>query len=102
MHSKDLCHRDLKPENILLTDTSIDSQAKLIDFGLAKNWKLEAKDMNTKAGSCYYVAPEVLEGSYDYRCDIWSLGVILYILLVGYPPFNGPSNATIFQSIKRD
>jgi len=102
MHSKELCHRDLKPENILLTDTSIDSQAKLIDFGLAKNWKLEAKDMNTKAGSCYYVAPEVLEGSYDYRCDIWSLGVILYILLVGYPPFNGPSNATIFQSIKRD
>ena len=74
--------------------------AKLIDFGLAKNWKLSTKDMNTKAGSAYYVAPEVLEGKYDEKCDVWSLGVILYILLVGYPPFNGSDNESIFSAIK--
>jgi calcium-dependent protein kinase len=55
--------------------------------------------MQTKAGSAYYVAPETLHGDYDMRCDVWALGVILYVLLVGFPPFNGSSDARIFKRI---
>jgi calcium-dependent protein kinase len=52
-------------------------------------------------GTPYYVAPEVLSQSYDYRCDIWSLGVILFIILCGYPPFNGKTSREVIQKIKK-
>jgi calcium-dependent protein kinase len=58
--------------------------------------------MQTKAGSAYYVSPEVLEGNYDFQCDVWGLGVILYILLVGFPPFNGDSDAQIYNAIRNE
>ena len=60
----------------------------------------EDEKLNHKVGTPYYVAPEVLEGSYDRRCDLWSIGVITYIILCGYPPFHGNSNHEIFGKIK--
>jgi len=71
-----------------------DNMLKLIDFGISKVFydpgdEKKIINMKTKAGSAYYVSPEVLEGNYDERCDIWSAGVILYIMLCGYPPFYG-------------
>ena len=58
--------------------------------------------MNTKTGTAYYVAPEVLAGNYDLSCDVWSLGVILHILLVGYPPFHGSSEPEIYKKIRNE
>lgn len=56
--------------------------------------------MMTKLGTPYYVSPEVLDGKYDKRCDLWSVGVITYILLSGIPPFEGESEAQLYQKIK--
>jgi len=74
---------------------------KLIDFGLAKNYKITADILTTKAGTPYYIAPEVLSGKYDHMCDIWSLGVILYIILCGYPPFHGDTDQEILVKVKK-
>lgn len=63
---------------------------KIIDFGTSQEFKIGSKKkMEERYGTPYYIAPDVLNKSYNEKCDIWSLGVILYILLVGYPPFNG-------------
>ena len=102
-HSQGIAHRDLKPENILFLNRNIDSPIKVIDFGLSKIFgnyynKINNK-MNTKVGTAYYVSPEVLAGIYDEKCDIWSAGVILYILLSGVPPFNGPNDNEIYKKI---
>jgi calcium-dependent protein kinase len=64
---------------------------KVIDFGLSKYFNLEKSKMTTRIGTPYYIAPEVIDGKYDQSCDMWSLGVITYCLLCGYPPFNGDS-----------
>lgn len=88
-----IAHRDLKPENILLTKDFVPGKSgciKLTDFGFAKE-AISLNNSKALATACYtpyYVAPEVFGNQrYDFACDIWSLGVILYILLVGYPPF---------------
>eukprot|EP01017_Pseudomicrothorax_dubius_P029782 TRINITY_DN3654_c0_g3_i8.p1 TRINITY_DN3654_c0_g3~~TRINITY_DN3654_c0_g3_i8.p1 ORF type:complete len:589 (+),score=112.24 TRINITY_DN3654_c0_g3_i8:64-1767(+) len=99
LHAKGICHRDLKPENFLFSDSSIDAEIKIIDFGLARRLEGDSKSMKTVVGTALYVAPEVLHGSYDHRCDNWSLGVILYMLLCGTPPFYAESNQQIFKLV---
>ena len=101
LHSNRIVHRDLKPENIMLTQKPKNGNyhIKLIDFGTAKIFK-PGKKMNKFIGTSYYIAPEVLKERYDEKCDVWSCGVILFILLCGYPPFNGNTNVDIFQAIQ--
>eukprot|EP00439_Symbiodinium_sp_Y106_P050199 s2807_g6.t1 len=101
MHKMDVCHRDLKPENFLfLTKDSIDKNIlKLIDFGLSSPAS-DGKVMSTKAGTPYYVAPQVLQGKYDKSCDLWSCGVIMYTMLCGYPPFYGKTDHEVLHKVK--
>ena len=101
LHEKGIVHRDLKPENFLMDDTSENSEVKLIDFGLSKRFSQdqEVSKMTTVVGTPYYVPPEVLKGSYDHTCDVWSLGVILFVFLCGYPPFEGDNNKEIFRNV---
>jgi calcium-dependent protein kinase len=99
LHSLDIAHRDLKPENIMLSTNEPDSEIKIIDFGLAKKYLGQGSGQNTILGSSYYVAPEVLQNSYGLSCDIWSCGVILYMLLSGKAPFAGNSDAAIYEQI---
>jgi len=98
LHELGIVHRDLKPENFLMTDKSANSEVKMIDFGLSKRYASQDK-LTTVVGTPYYVAPEVLKGGYGQECDIWSLGVILFVFLCGYPPFEGDSNTAIFKNI---
>jgi len=95
-----VCHRDLKPENFLFQDRSENSELKIIDFGLSR-FEEENEYMTTRVGTPYYIAPEVLQKSYDKACDLWSIGVITYILLCGYPPFYGNTDQEIFASVTR-
>ena len=102
-HKNNIIHRDLKPENFLFLSNEIDSPLKLIDFGISKMFssKVETKvgRLKSKVGTSYYIAPEVLQGNYNYLCDIWSCGIILYILLCGYAPFGGDNDNEIFANI---
>ena len=82
-----VCHRDLKPENILFSTISEDSQVKLIDFGLNKVFDSDNNTMKGTVGTTFYMAPEVINGKYNEKCDIWACGVIMYIMLCGKPPF---------------
>lgn len=100
-HSHNVVHRDLKPENILLANPSPDAPLKIADFGFAKFDHGHARQLGTACGTPGYVAPEILEGGkYGKEVDIWSLGVIFYILLCGYPPFHDPNQAKLFEKIK--
>lgn len=85
-HKNKIVHRDLKPENILYLNDSSDAPLKIIDFGTSKTF-MPNEIMNQKFGTPYYIAPEVLKKHYDEKCDIWSCGVILYLMLSGKPPF---------------
>ena len=97
-HSRGITHRDLKPENILFESLKPDAEIKLIDFGLSRKYSKDEK-MHTILGTPYYVAPEVLKGEYDEKCDIWSIGAMTYLMLCGDPPFTGSSNNEIFKKI---
>ncbi|CAI7742365.1 unnamed protein product [Closterium sp. NIES-53] len=103
-HARGVLHRDLKPENILLTrDASAPLSTaplttKLADFGLAVPLQSGDRAMGV-AGSPFYMAPEVLQGEYALEADVWSLGVILYILLCGAPPFWGPTDKDVFVEV---
>lgn len=102
-HKEGICHRDLKPENLLLVNSNPNADIKVIDFGLSNIFKTKTgknEKMTSKVGTAYYVSPEVLSGDYDEKCDIWSAGVILYILLCGDPPFNGKDDNEIYKKIK--
>ena len=99
-HSKGICHRDLKLENLLYLNEGNEENnpIKVIDFGMGEKFDSKTK-MKLKVGSAYYMSPEVLKGKYNEKCDIWSAGVILYILLTGNPPFNGRNDKEIYDSI---
>lgn len=97
---KGIVHRDLKPENFLFLTEAEDAPIKIIDFGLSRHNDANQGIMKTKVGTPYYVAPEVLRRQYTKSCDIWSIGVITYILLCGYPPFYGESDTEIFDSVR--
>jgi calcium-dependent protein kinase len=100
-HERGIVHRDLKPENILLDKTSeAELTIKVIDFGTAQAFSKTA-DMKSTMGTAYYIAPEVLMKKYNEKCDVWSCGVILYILLSGTPPFNGNSDDDIMKAVRR-
>jgi len=99
-HNMNVIHRDLKPENFLLTDKSDKAILKATDFGLSVFYK-DGQFFKDMVGSAYYVAPEVLLRKYGKEADIWSIGVILYILLSGVPPFYGENDQQIFEAVIR-
>jgi calcium-dependent protein kinase len=98
IHSIGVMHRDLKPENLLLDSVSPSATLKVIDFGTA-TFFTPGQKFTKQFGTAYYIAPEVLARSYNESCDMWSCGVILYILLCGRPPFNGRSESEIIESV---
>jgi calcium-dependent protein kinase len=97
-HAHSICHRDIKLENWVYANQTPDSPLKLIDWGMSKIYT--GDPMTQVHGTVYYVAPEVLAGKYDNRCDVWSIGVILYMLLSGSPPFAGQNDQEIINRIK--
>ena len=98
-HDKRVIHRDLKPENILLLEKGASFSIKIADFGSSCILDPDHK-LNGCFGSAYYLAPEVLKDSYDEKCDVWSVGIILYILLTGKPPYSGKDSHAIIEEIK--
>ncbi|CAK9158227.1 unnamed protein product [Ilex paraguariensis] len=99
-HLQGVVHRDLKPENFLFATKDEDASMKLIDFGLSDFIKPDQR-LNDIVGSAYYVAPEVLHRSYSVEADMWSIGVITYILLCGSRPFWARTESGIFRSVLR-
>ncbi|KAG6605265.1 CDPK-related kinase 5, partial [Cucurbita argyrosperma subsp. sororia] len=97
-HLQGVAHRDLKPENFLFTSKDEDSLLKAIDFGLSDFVKPDER-LNDIVGSAYYVAPEVLHRSYSTEADVWSIGVIAYILLCGSRPFWARTESGIFKAV---
>lgn len=97
-HSLGVMHRDLKPENFLLVNKDDDFSLKAIDFGLSVFFK-PGQIFNDVVGSPYYVAPEVLLKHYGREADVWTAGVILYILLSGVPPFWAETQQGIFDAV---
>eukprot|EP01016_Furgasonia_blochmanni_P037307 TRINITY_DN4373_c0_g2_i1.p1 TRINITY_DN4373_c0_g2~~TRINITY_DN4373_c0_g2_i1.p1 ORF type:complete len:352 (-),score=53.59 TRINITY_DN4373_c0_g2_i1:15-989(-) len=102
LHDNKLTHRDLKPSNFLFGRRGVADGAELmlIDFGLSRRLP-EVGSMKTMVGSALYTAPEVYEENYDEKCDCWSLGVIMYVLLSGSPPFFGSSHHDYYEAAKR-
>jgi calcium/calmodulin-dependent protein kinase I len=104
LHAQGVVHRDLKPENVLYASDADDAEIKVTDFGLAKYLDEDSRDefnMKTACGTPGYVAPEVLSGkAYGKEVDLWSTGVILYILLCGFPPFYSENQVLLFKQIK--
>lgn len=86
LHSHRVMHRDVKLENFMYATNSTDSKIVLIDFGFATQI-VPGKALTTRMGTPYYCSPEIMNASYDYRADYWSLGIMMHILLVGRPPF---------------
>lgn len=96
--ARGMVHRDLKPENVILVSRASDTELKVVDYGLAAPFT-QGQPLTLTAGSAYYIAPEVLNGSYGPEVDMWSIGVILYIMLCGLPPFWHKTEAGIFDAI---
>lgn len=102
MHARDVIHRDLKPENLIYETKENNSLLKITDFGLAKLLSQTNDLMKTACGTPGYVAPEVLKKKkYMNKVDMWSCGVILYILLCGFPPFHDKNLRGLYKIIKK-
>ncbi|KAK9820338.1 hypothetical protein WJX72_009178 [[Myrmecia] bisecta] len=104
LHANGIVHRDLKLENMLMTDKSDSAPVKIADFGLSKFFA-PGSVLSTMCGSPQYVAPEILgmsdgQQAYSPAVDMWSVGVILFILLSGYSPFDDENDAVLFEKIK--
>jgi len=108
-HSNNIVHRDIKAENILIESTRIENidgkeielcEIRLTDFSSARSFN-RSKKLTKKVGTPYYIAPEVLKRSYNEKCDIWSIGVLLFILLCGKPPFWGDSDKEIITNVEK-
>ena len=99
-HHKGLCHRDIKPENICFINLGNmeNNPVKIIDFGFGR-FISPKKKLSSEVGTALYVAPEVLQHDYNEKCDIWSIGVILFFIIAGKPPFYGKNNAEIQKKI---
>mmetsp|Transcript_41543 Transcript_41543/g.90510 ORF Transcript_41543/g.90510 Transcript_41543/m.90510 type:complete len:515 (-) Transcript_41543:136-1680(-) len=101
MHDHRICHRDLKPEAILFDEKKSFAEAgvKLVHYSCATRVD-SGGVMTTRVGTPLYVAPEVVQGRYDFSCDVWSCGVILYLLLSGHPPFTGETEGEIIGKVR--
>lgn len=107
LHENNVVHRDLKLENIMITNIEECDKTKeelfsikIIDFGTAKIFH-QNRTEKTIVGSSYYIAPEVLSQKYNEKCDTWSAGVILYMLLVGKPPFDGETDEEVIEKVRQ-
>ncbi|KAI3799041.1 hypothetical protein L1987_34329 [Smallanthus sonchifolius] len=100
-HLQGVVHRDLKPENFLFATKDNDAELKAIDFGLS-DFVCPEKQLDDIVGSAYYVAPEVLQRSYGTEADVWSVGVIAFVLLCGNRPFWGRTESGIFRSVLKN
>lgn len=99
LHTHGVCHRDIKPENIMFTSIEDNSPIKLIDFGLSKIFAIDQWKTANIVGTPLYMAPEVFIGKYNEKCDVWSCGVILYILLSGRAPFFSKDRNNLIELI---
>ena len=99
-HKMKIIHRDLKPENVLIKkDEDGFYRVKICDFGTSKAFKI-GDTQKQLVGSAYYIAPEVIQKKYNSKCDLWSCGVIMFVLLTKKPPFGGRTDAVIMQNIQ--
>lgn len=98
LQEHNIVHRDIKQENILFEKSSESAQVKLIDFGVSTRFSPGEK-LNEFYGTCFYMAPEVIKGSYDEKIDIWGVGVLLYTMLAGSFPFNGEDEDAVYTAI---
>ena len=98
LHEQSITHRDIKPENILFTHRGADAAVKLTDFGLST---MKTGRLTAKCGTPSYCAPELLSGiGYGREVDLWALGVVAYVLMVGDLPFTGHDRNALFKSIQ--
>jgi calcium-dependent protein kinase len=101
LHTRQVVHRDLKPENIIVLNGNEEvPHVKLIDFDTATYCSVE-RQLRGSIGTAYYMAPEVLTKNYNEKCDMWSCGVLLYIMLSGTPPFPGYSDKEILRNVSK-
>lgn len=100
IHQIGIVHRDLKPENFLFGQSKSPEDLKLVDFGLSNKFSNKFQKLHSTVGTPYYIAPEVLKGNYDSKCDMWSIGVILFLMLSGEIPFYAENVNEVFKKIE--
>jgi calcium-dependent protein kinase len=99
MHLNKIVHRDIKPENVLI-ENLVNLEIKLTDFGFATYFD-QKNELNEVLGSPLYMPPEIVSHkSYDSKVDIWSAGIMTYVLLIGKPPFLGKTKSEVYSAIK--